>query len=99
MATAWLGERLPAIDVPATRIRPGQGGSLNEALAQVGECFLLPLGPAETLPELLRGEQDVRWIYGAGCRTRITAQADAVFFVRESTPLPEGYRDLVIPGA
>lgn len=74
-------------------------GSLNEALAQVGECFLLPLGPPETLPELLCGAQDVRWIYGAGCRTRITAQADAVFFVRESTPLPEGYRDLVIPGA
>lgn len=65
-------------------------GSLNEALAQVGECFLLPLGPPETLPELLRGEQDVRWIYGAGCRTRITAQADALFFVREATPLPDG---------
>ena len=28
-------------------------GSLNEALAQVGECFLLPLGPPATLPELL----------------------------------------------
>jgi hypothetical protein len=68
-------------------------GSLNEALAQVGECFLLPLGPPETLPEL-RGEQDVRWIYGAGCRTRITAQADAEFFVREATPLPERYRDV-----
>ena len=60
--------------------------------------FLLPLGPPESLPELLCGEQDVRWIYGAGCHTRITAQADALFFVREATPLPEGYRDLVIPG-
>ena len=67
-------------------------GSLNEALAEVGECFLLPLGPLEPLPALLRGEQDVRWIYGAGCRTRITAQADAVFFVREATPLPESSR-------
>jgi len=74
-------------------------GSLNEALAQVGECFLLPLGPPEMLPELLRGEQDVCWIYGAGCRTRITAQADALFFVREATPLPDGYRDLVSLGA
>jgi len=43
------------------------------SFADDGECFLLPLGPVETLPELLRGEQDVRWIYGAGCRTWITA--------------------------
>lgn len=63
-------------------------GSLNEALAQVGECFLLPLGPPDALPELLRGPQGVRWIYGARCRTRITDQADALFFTRWATPLP-----------
>jgi erythromycin esterase-like protein len=62
-------------------------GSLNEALAELGACFLLPLGDPNGLPELLRGEQEIRWIYNAGCRTQIWRQADALFFVREATPL------------
>jgi hypothetical protein len=62
-------------------------GSLNAALAELGSCYLLPLGPAEALPELLRGERELRWIYDAGCRTALARQADAVFFVREVTPL------------
>ncbi|OFX25973.1 MAG: hypothetical protein A2V77_08335 [Anaeromyxobacter sp. RBG_16_69_14] len=67
-------------------------GSLNEALAQLGACFLLPLGTAEALPALLRGEQEVRWIYNAGCLTQIARQADALFFVREATPLQRAPR-------
>jgi hypothetical protein len=66
-------------------------GSLNEALAQVSECFLLPLGPPETLPQLLHGEQEVRWIYGAGCRARITAQAEPC---SSSARQPHSRRDI-----
>lgn len=63
-------------------------GTLNEALAQLGDCYLLPLTPSGPLPALLRREQDIRWIYGAGCRTRVTDQADAIVFIRDAHPLP-----------
>jgi erythromycin esterase-like protein len=62
-------------------------GTLNEALAELGDSFLLPLTTPGPLPELLRHEQEIRWIYGAGCRTRLTDQTDAIVFVRHAHPL------------
>jgi hypothetical protein len=73
---AWLPQRLTL----ARR-------SVNAALAELGPCFLLPLGETSGLPELLRGEQELRWIYNAGCRTELARQADALFFVRAATPV------------
>jgi hypothetical protein len=65
-------------------------GTLNEALAELGDCFLLPLTTPDPLPALLRREQDIRWIYGAGCHTHIAAQADAIVFIQHAHPLLGG---------
>jgi erythromycin esterase-like protein len=62
-------------------------GTLNAALAEVGECFMLPIDTGDPRARLLAGDVEVRWDAVTGARLAVARQADAIFFVRDVTPL------------
>jgi erythromycin esterase-like protein len=62
-------------------------GTLNAVLAEVGECFILPIDPADPRARLLASDVNVRWDGITGARLAVARQADAIFFVRDVTPL------------
>jgi erythromycin esterase-like protein len=62
-------------------------GTLNAILAEVGGCFMLPIDPDEPRARLLAGEVEVRWDGITGARLVVARQADAIFYVRDVTPL------------
>jgi hypothetical protein len=62
-------------------------GTLNAALAEVGECFMLPIDLADWRARLLASNLQVRWDGTTAARLAVARQADAIFFVRDVTPL------------
>ncbi|MGE5652853.1 MAG: erythromycin esterase family protein [Bacillota bacterium] len=62
-------------------------GSLNSILASVGDAFLLPTVSSDPRARLLSTEQEIIGLYGVPFRTAVADQADAIFFVREVTPV------------
>jgi len=74
----------PFADVPT---RHGvRRGTVNAALAGVGEAFFLPIRGTEG-ERLLSTEQLLSWSFGARFRASLAAVADAVVFFRTVTPL------------
>jgi len=64
-----------------------RSGTLNANLAEVGECFALPVDGKDPRARLLSSESELRWDGIGGVRTRLSAQADVIFFIRNITPL------------
>ena len=62
-------------------------GSLNAALAEVGEVFALPVAQREHATRWLDDPVDVISLYGNRLQLRVREQVDVLFFVREVTPL------------
>jgi erythromycin esterase-like protein len=62
-------------------------GTLNAILAEIGACFILPVDRAEPRARLLASEMEIRWDGITGARLKIASEADAIFFVRDVTPL------------
>ncbi len=100
---AWLAARYPAevfsiwmlighgtdaqpFPALSNKIREKQG-TLNALLSDIGECFLLPIDPADQRARLLTEPIDITHDGNSGTRTSVARQADAIFFIREVTPL------------
>ncbi len=64
-----------------------KSGTLNALLSEIGECFLLPIDTADQRARLLTENIDITHDGNSGARTAIARQADAIFFIREVTPL------------
>lgn len=64
-----------------------QPGSLNAILSEIGETFILPTISSDPRARLLSREMDIVGLYNAIYRTVIAKQADAIFFVRQVSPL------------
>ncbi len=62
--------------------------SLNAMLSKVGPCFLLPTVSPDPRARLLGKQLPVNGIYNQVFRTAVARQADALFFVRQVSPLP-----------
>ena len=69
-------------------------GTLNEMLSDIGAAFVLPINEADSLPTLL--QREIKFVSNGNVvhRTVITRQTDAIFFVREVTPLRDVAYDL-----
>lgn len=61
--------------------------SLNSLLADVGPAFILPTRSSDPRSALLSVENEIVSTYNQVLRARLAEQCDAVFFVREVTPL------------
>jgi erythromycin esterase-like protein len=61
--------------------------SLNAVLAEVGSVFILPTHSSDPRSELMSGETEIVSMYNQVLRARLVNQCDAVFFVREVSPL------------
>jgi erythromycin esterase-like protein len=100
---AWLAARYPAeifsVWMLIGRGRDSQSfptlsneireksGTLNALLAELGECFLLPIDPADSRARLLTENIEIMHDGNGGVRTALARQADAIFFVRNVTAL------------
>ncbi len=100
---AWLTARYPAevfsIWMLVGRGRDSQpfqslsndirekAGTLNALLGGIGACFVLPIDAADSRARLLAEGMEIMHDANGGVRTAIARQADAIFFVREVTPL------------
>ncbi len=62
-------------------------GSLNAILSTLGPAFVLPTRSSDPPAQLLASEQEIMGMYGIPFRAAIADQADAVFFIREVTPV------------
>ena len=62
-------------------------GTLNALLGGIGACFVLPIDAADSRARLLAEGMEIMHDANGGVRTAIARQADAIFFVREVTPL------------
>jgi erythromycin esterase-like protein len=62
-------------------------GTLNALLGEIGDCFVLPIDPADSRARLLTENIEIMHDGNGGARTAIARQADAIFFVRDVTPL------------
>jgi erythromycin esterase-like protein len=62
-------------------------GTLNALLGQIGDCFVLPIDAADPRARLLTENIEIIHDGNGGVRTAIARQADAIFFVRDVTPL------------
>lgn len=62
-------------------------GSLNGALARVGETYLLPTATDDRRGALLSRQMRVAGLYNVTYHTTVAQQADAIFFVRKVSPL------------
>jgi len=61
--------------------------SLNAVLAEVGSAFILPMHSSDPRSDLMSGETEIVSTYNQVLRARLANQCDAVFFVREVSPL------------
>jgi erythromycin esterase-like protein len=61
--------------------------SLNAVLAEVGSVFILPTHSSDPRSDLMSGETEIVSTYNQVLRARLANQCDAVFFVREVSPL------------
>ncbi len=100
---AWLAARYPAevfsVWMLAGRGRDSQpfhslsneirekAGTLNALLGKIGACFVLPIDGADSRARLLAEGIEIMHDANAAVRTAIARQADAIFFVRDVTPL------------
>jgi erythromycin esterase-like protein len=100
---AWLAARFPAevfsVWMLIGRGRDSQpfptlskeirekAGTLNSILGEIGDCLLLPIDAADLRARLLTEKIEVMHDGNGGVRTAIARQADAIFFVRDVTPL------------
>jgi erythromycin esterase-like protein len=62
-------------------------GSLNAILAELGEYFVLPIDRADPRARLLRSEMQLVMDGNVSLRTAPASQADAIFFIRDVTPI------------
>lgn len=62
-------------------------GTLNAILSEIGDCFLLPIDTSDSRARLLSENTEIMHDANGLIRTAITRQADAIFFVRDVTPL------------
>ena len=62
-------------------------GTLNALLGEIGNCFVLPIDAADSRARLLSENIEIMHDGNGGVRTAIARQADAIFFVRDVTPL------------
>jgi erythromycin esterase-like protein len=100
---AWLAARFPAeifsvwmligrgqdsqpFPTLSKQIRE-KAGTLNTLLGEIGDCFLLPIDGTDTRARLLTENVEIMHDGNGGVRTAIARQADAIFFVRDVTPL------------
>jgi erythromycin esterase-like protein len=65
-------------------------GSLNAILADIGECFLLPIDRDEPRARLLETPLQLVMDGNVSLHTAPASQADALFFIRDVTPIREG---------
>jgi len=72
----WLSQELTSVP-----------GSLNAALSQVGPAFVLPTGSLDPRAGLLRRPMKMAHTSNAVCTTAVAEQTDALYFVREVSPL------------
>ena len=100
---AWLSARYPAevfsIWMIVGRGRDSQpfpslsnnirekAGTLNAILGGIGTCFILPIDGADSRARLLAENIEIMHDANGGVRAAIAMQADAIFFIREVTPL------------
>lgn len=61
--------------------------SLNSLLARVGDRYLLPMQGVDPRVRPLHTRMDIVGLYNASFQAAIAEQADAVYFVRNVTPL------------
>ena len=61
------------------------GDTIESLLAQVGGRFLLPLNDVDPQAKAILSHANLRLSWGAYASTDLTAQADAIYFVREVT--------------
>ncbi|HUU46754.1 MAG TPA: erythromycin esterase family protein [Acidobacteriota bacterium] len=61
--------------------------SLNAVLADVGPVFILPTHSPDPRSQLLSGETEIASMYNQVLRATLADQCDAIFFVREVSPL------------
>jgi len=64
-----------------------KSGTLNAILGEIGGCFLLPIDASDSRARLLTETVEIMHDANGGTRTAIAKQADAIFFVRDVTPL------------
>jgi erythromycin esterase-like protein len=64
-----------------------KAGTLNALLGEIGDCFVLPIDPSDPRARLLTENIEIMHDGNGGVRTAIARQADAIFFVRDVTPL------------
>jgi erythromycin esterase-like protein len=100
---AWLAARYPAevfsiwmlighgrdsqpFPALSNKIRE-KTGTLNALLGEIGQCFVLPIDTADARARLLFENIEIKHDGNGGARIAIARQADAIFFVREVTPL------------
>ena len=100
---AWLAARYPAeifsVWMLIGRGRDSQpfptlskvirekAGTLNELLGEIGDCFVLPIDATDRRARLLTENVEIMHDGNGGGRTAIARQTDAIFFVRDVTPL------------
>jgi erythromycin esterase-like protein len=61
--------------------------SLNALLADIGPVFVLPTHSPDPRSQLLSGETEIASMYNQVLRATLADQCDAIFFVREVSPL------------
>ena len=64
-----------------------KSGTLNTLLGEIGDCFVLPIDASDSRARLLTENIEIMHDGDGGVRTAIALQADAIFFVRDVTPL------------
>jgi erythromycin esterase-like protein len=62
-------------------------GTLNALLGEIGDRFILPIDTTDPRARLLTENIEIMHDGNGGVRTTIARQADAIFFVRNVTPL------------
>ncbi|HEV2169600.1 MAG TPA: erythromycin esterase family protein [Candidatus Binatus sp.] len=62
-------------------------GTLNTLLSEIGDCFVLPIDAADPRARILTENIEIMHDANGGVRTAIARQADAIFSVRDVTPL------------
>ncbi len=64
-----------------------KAGTLNALLGEIGDCFLLPIDATDPRARLLTENIEIMHDGNGGVRTALARQADAIFYVRDVTPL------------
>jgi erythromycin esterase-like protein len=62
-------------------------GSLNATLAELGACFVLPIDRTDQRARILRNEMQLVMDGNVSLHTAPASQADAIFFIRDVTPI------------